>query len=151
VSIKDFVSKELPKIPGPIYDLHGNYLWDHDGIQFYTIGQRHGFWGGGWVPLYIVAKNKIDNSLVVWLEDASELFSSELLAHERHRINELSILPHQVSCKIRYRQEDQEALLESLVDGTITIRFKNPQRAISSGQIVVAYDGDICIGSGIIA
>jgi tRNA-uridine 2-sulfurtransferase len=57
----------------------------------------------------------------------------------------------EVMCKIRYRQEDQAAILIPRDDKTFEIVFKNPQRAVSSGQIVVAYFGDVCIGSGIIA
>lgn len=151
VSIKDFVSKQLPKMPWPIYDVHGNYLGEHDGIQFYTIGQRHGFWWWWWIPLYIVSKDKTHNTLIVGSQDCEWLFSQRLWAHNRHRIHDAYELPKRVSCKIRYRQEDQSAVLESFEGDSISVFFENPQRAISSWQIVVAYDGDVCIGSWIIS
>lgn len=151
VSMKEFLWKDLPKILGPVYDTAWKYLWNHDGIQFYTIGQRHwfGWWGG--TPRYIVNKIKETNTLIVWPKDAEELYSKELIAHERHWIGEEYALPFHAHAKVRYRQEDQACILESFVDGTMKINFNNPQRAISSGQIVVVYDGEICIGSWIIA
>jgi tRNA-uridine 2-sulfurtransferase len=151
VSIKDFLSKDLPKIPWPVYDVAWKYLWDHEGIQFYTIGQRHGFGWWWWTPRYIVDKIKQSNTLIVWPKDAEELFASELIAHEWHRIGDIYTLPFSCVCKIRYRQEDQTCTLVSLENGSMKIIFEQPQRAISSGQIVVAYIWEVCIGSGIIA
>ncbi len=168
VRIKDFLNKELPKIPGKIVDTSWHILGTHDGVYFYTIWQREGIGiPGWWTPYYVLQKDLEHNLLIVGTEDQAELFGNDLITTNRHRIGKTYDLPLQAHAKIRYRQEDQTVILAHNANTPtndtknkksisskaehIHIHFETPQRAISSGQTVAVYQWDELIGSGIIA
>lgn len=134
---------------GDFIDLQGKILGKHDGIIKYTIGQRKGLGIALGEPMYVCSKNLESNTIT--LGRNSDLFSDTLIAKEINLISCESIpSPIKIKAKIRYNQKEQPATVEQLDSDTIRVVFDEPQRAITRGQSVVLYDGDIVIGGGII-
>ncbi|MBQ7292364.1 MAG: tRNA 2-thiouridine(34) synthase MnmA [Clostridia bacterium] len=145
--IERYTGKTFPC--GSFVDLNGNVLGEHKGIIRYTVGQRKGLGIALGKPAFVCAKNIEENTVV--LGDNSDLFSSVLTAHDVNLISCDSIdEPMRVAAKVRYNQKEQPATVVGIGDGKIRVEFDEPQRAISKGQSVVLYDGDIVVGGGII-
>ena len=134
---------------GSFLDIAGNEIGKHRGSIRYTIGQRKGLGIAAGEPVYVVGKNMEKNTVTVGKE--AELFSSVLYADE---MNWLSISepdrPIRAKAKIRYRQAEESAAVYPCGGGRIRVVFDEPQRAISVGQAVVLYDGDLVLGGGTI-
>lgn len=133
---------------GPIVDTEGNLLGRHQGIAFYTIGQRKGLGLSTPVPMYVVDIWPESNTLVVGQEKAA--FGRALLAED---VNFIAI-PHlggplKVEAKIRYNIKPAPAMIRPTAEGIIT-EFEEAQRAITPGQSAVWYQGDVVVGGGII-
>lgn len=148
--MKEFLEKRLPKKTGDILDTSGKVLGQHEGAWSYTIGQRRGIEVGGGPALFVIAKDITNNTITVGTTEELELYSDRLTALKWHWIGEPRIFPFRARAKIRYRQDDQDIECVQVGDDRVEIRFSAPQRAITSGQIVVVYDGDEVVGSGII-
>lgn len=148
VPIKQFLEQKLPKETGNIILSDGTVVGQHQGAWFYTVGQRHGL--GLNFKCYVVKTDVITNTVVVGEKSHEELSHVSLIALDWHWIWKEYDFPLQVKTKIRYRQEPQPATLVSLENNKINVNFDEPQRAVASGQVVVAYIGDECIGSWII-
>ena len=134
---------------GNFIDTSGNILGKHDGIIKYTIGQRKGLGIALGEPMYVFEKNLEHNT--VTLARNSELFGTTLTATNINLISCESISsPIKVKAKIRYNQIEQPATVEQISQDRIRVVFDEPQRAITKGQSVVLYDGDIVVGGGII-
>jgi tRNA-specific 2-thiouridylase len=135
--------------PGPIVDTEGRLLGEHRGYPFYTIGQRKGLGLAAGKPVYVVDIRPETNTVVVG-EDI-DLFRETLYADE---VNWVSINPPdraiQGEVKIRYRHEAAVATITPQPDGAVEIAFDTPQRAITPGQSVVFYDGEMALGGGVI-
>ena len=135
--------------PGPILDKSGNLLGHHKGIAFYTVGQRRGLGLAGREPHYVIAIDPSRNALIVGSE--RDLYSSDLEADD---LNFISIpelkQPMKVAAKIRYRSQEAEAVASPLSGGKMAVHFHRPQRAITPGQAVVLYEGDVVVGGGTI-
>lgn len=135
--------------PGFFVDTNGEILGKHKGIIHYTIGQRKGLGIAFGKPMYVVSID-VQNNHVVLGED-TDILSHTLIADD---INLISIdklhEPMKVSAKIRYSAKEADATLYPQVDGKIKVVFDLPQRAITPGQAVVFYEGDIVVGGGII-
>ncbi len=135
--------------PGDIVDMKGNLLGKHNGIYNYTIGQRKGLGISSNKPLFVIDIDPINNQVVVG--DDSEGYGKTLIAED---INLIAIETlkeeRKVSAKIRYGAQESPALIKPLKDDKILVEFEIPQRAITPGQAVVFYDGDIVIGGGTI-
>jgi len=150
---KSFVGGYLGYTPGDFETLCGKKLGRHDGIAFYTIGQRKGMGiGGKGEAWFVVGKDPLRN--VVFVEQGEHhpaLYKDHLFATELSWVS-LSppSLPYACSAKVRYRQSDQPCIIESIVEGRALVRFPTPQRAITPRQSIVFYDQDICLGGGII-
>ena len=145
--ICDF-KKIVPHV-GNYLDKEGNILGLHEGAVKYTVGQRKGLGIALGQPMYVLEKNMAQNTVTLGLN--SDLFSSELTAREVNFIPFDKLLsPMRVMAKVRYRHEASPATVEMIEDGQIRVTFDTPQRAITSGQSVVLYDGNIVIGGGII-
>ncbi len=148
---RGFMERYAPESvhPGEIVDLEGNVLGTHRGISFYTVGQRKGLGISHPTPLYVVRVDAKRNRVVVGPKEAVE--GVALLADP---VNFVSVPklegPMHVTCKIRYKSEDTSAVIEPGPDGGVVTRFEEPERAITPGQSVVWYDGDIVVGGGII-
>ncbi|MDD4151029.1 MAG: tRNA 2-thiouridine(34) synthase MnmA [Candidatus Gracilibacteria bacterium] len=150
VDLHKFLEKEIEKKVGNIVNTDGKILGKHDGVVFYTIGQRKGIQIGGGPALYVVKKDIEKNELIVGTEDDLALFSRELTASNFRFLAGNFDFSLKAKSKIRYRQEDQKVLLEDLGNNRIKASFENAQRGIASGQIIAIYIGDELIGSGII-
>ena len=153
-NFKNFLSSYLKPQAGPFQNLNGNLVGEHSGAAFYTIGQRKGLGlGGPGEPWFVVAKD-IDKN-IVFVERGLEhpaLFTDELYLKEITWIKESyeAKFPVKLSGKVRYRQADQCLEVFPQDDGLYRVRFDIPQRAVTLGQSLVLYDGDICLGGGII-
>lgn len=135
--------------PGPIFDKTGKQLGTHDGIAFYTIGQRKGLRINSTERMYVIDIDKENNALIVGPEE--DVFGTALAVRD---VNWVSIggidKPRKVQAKIRYNSEAADAEIIPGPNGEIVTRLIEPQRAISPGQAVVWYDGDYLLGGGVI-
>lgn len=145
---KPFLSSYLKQIPGNMETGEGKVVGRHDGVQFYTIGQRKGLGlGGEGEPWFVVGKDVKRNVLVVERgENHPALFTKRLLTKELTWVVEKPSLPLKCKAKVRYRQSDQACTL--LETGEVV--FDDPQRAVTPGQFVVFYDDEVCLGGGVI-
>ena len=156
-NFKKFLKEFLPAQPGNIVDLNGNVVGKHDGLMYYTLGQRRGLniggkAGGNGERWFVVKKDLGKNELVVSQGEGKELFSNGLFAIEMNFIPERP-KENEFECfaKFRYRQPDQKVKVKIIDDKRIQVDFEKPQRAITPGQFVVLYDEKgICLGGGII-
>lgn len=134
---------------GNFVDLDGNVLGRHKGIIHYTIGQRKGLGLAFDSPRYVCKIDPEANEVVLSKEDA--LFSSVVRAKDINLISVAKIdAPMRVMAKVRYRHQAQWATVTQLEDDLIEVVFDEPQRAITKGQALVMYDGDIVVGGGTI-
>lgn len=152
-----FLERFLPAQPGVILSDTGEQVGQHNGLMFYTIGQRHGLGiggrkGGDESPWFVYGKNLPENQLLVCQGHqhpclmAGSLTASQITWAAGHP----PAFPAQVEAKIRYRQAAQPCSLSPLDDEQLAVQFNEPQRAIAPGQSVVFYQDEICLGGGII-
>jgi len=150
---KAFLNQYVQAKTGTIVDLQGNAVGTHDGVAFYTLGQRKGMrLGGEGEPWFVVGKDIPRNELIVTRGgDHPALYSPYLVARD---LNWFAGLPPAMkfdcTAKSRYRQEDQACTVTVLQDGRTRVDFHEPQRALTPGQYVVFYQGDVCLGGGVI-
>ena len=145
--IEEYRGKRFPS--GDFVSESGHVIGQHKGIIHYTIGQRKGLGLALPCPMYVVKKDVFENKVVLGYND--ELFSDSLTAKDVNLISVDSIdTPMRVDAKVRYSQKAQPAYAVLLPDGRLSVKFDQPQRAITPGQSVVLYDGDIVVGGGVI-
>jgi tRNA-specific 2-thiouridylase len=154
---KDFLSQFIPPKPGEIRNTEGTIIGNHDGVFFYTLGQRQGLGIGGVknaenAPWYVVAKDPEQNILTVAQgHDHPLLYSNNLYAINLNWIaDDPPDMAKTYHAKTRYRQSDQACRLTMIEKDTCYIEFADPQRSVTPGQSVVIYQDDICLGGGII-
>ncbi len=148
---RTFLPRYSPGViqPGPIVDLQGKKLGDHQGLANYTIGQRKGLGFSSAKPMYVQQKRPEDNSLVVG--NKSELGKAELVARSANWIRGAGPGgPFRAQVKIRYKAEDAWAMVTPLSEDRFKVNFEQPKRDITAGQAVVIYQGELCLGNGII-
>lgn len=135
--------------PGPILDQQGNFLGQHRGIQFYTIGQRRGLGISAKGPLYVTQIDPKSNAIVVGSRD--DLYEDELTASGMNWIAIGGLKQAiELKAKIRYAHKEAEAVVTPLDEDRVHVKFKEPQMAIAPGQAIVLYDNDTVVGGGII-
>ena len=150
---REFLSQYLPTQPGDMCTPEGKVVGKHVGLSFYTIGQRQGLGiGGQGLPWFVADKDMANNKLIVVQgHDHPLLLKPELSAMEMHWISGSAPDNNRdYAAKTRYRQEDAPCHIDSLQDGNARFSFTTPQWAVTPGQSVVAYDGAVCLGGGII-
>jgi tRNA-specific 2-thiouridylase len=154
-NFREFLSRYLPAQPGEMKTLSGKRMGTHQGLMYYTIGQRKGLGIGGTgtgEPWFVVGKDLKNNILYVEQgHNHPALFSEGLVASDMHWVAGEPPADH-FSCtaKFRYRQTDQPVVVERIDDDSWQVIFAERQRAITPGQSVVFYDGEVCLGGGII-
>lgn len=150
IGIREFLSQYVEKTAGDIVDKKtGKVLGYHDGAIFYTLGQRHGLDIGGGLPYYVVGKDMSTNQVFV----SSDINSDELWKHEANltSVHWVGHSPKAGRYKARIRHRAPLEEVELLYEGSdVVVRFAHEQRAVAAGQSLVLYDGDICLGGGII-
>jgi tRNA-specific 2-thiouridylase len=153
----EFLERYLPAQPGAIESLEGKRLGTHRGLMYYTLGQRQGLQIGGrsdardeaW---YVASKDLTRNVLVVVQgHDHRALLRSDLQAAQLSWIaGNAPAETFTCTAKVRYRQPDQSCSVRMHSDGSCTVSFESPQRAVTPGQYVVFYQGEVCLGGGVI-
>ncbi|MBR3199022.1 MAG: tRNA 2-thiouridine(34) synthase MnmA [Bacilli bacterium] len=149
-NFKDFLKNYLPNKPGDIVNIDTDeVLGKHIGLMYYTIGQRRGLnIGGTKERMFVVSKDLDKNILYVALGDESKYLLS--YACEIEEVNLLDELPSNCTAKFRYRQPDNEVSVSMLDSGNLLIKYPQGVKAVTEGQACVLYDGDVCLGGGII-
>ena len=146
-----FIEKHtgIPSVPGDFITSSGEVIGKHKGITHYTIGQRRGLGIPAASRLYVVKILPETNQVV--LGDDDDLFSDELTADHVNLISAENLeKPVRVKARIRYRHKEQPAWAYTDSEGILHVKFDEPQRAITAGQAVVLYDGDLVTGGGVI-
>jgi tRNA-specific 2-thiouridylase len=157
----EFLARYLAPVPGPIQTPDGTVLGEHQGVAFYTLGQRHGLSiggrrGFGTAPWFVAAKDIGTNTLTV-VQGATHplLYQNWLAAEHVHWINGIPAAWRpggalRCRAKTRYRQPDQACEVLRTGPSSVEVRFEQPQRAVTPGQFVVFYQGERCLGGGTI-
>lgn len=151
---KPFLQQYLPALPGEMRTLDGKTVGRHDGLMYYTLGQRKGLGIGGcgtgesW---FVLAKDLRKNVLIVGQgKDHPLLYSRNAVGQEATWIaGEPPARVFDCTCKYRYRQPDQKVRVTVEEDGSVLVAAEERQRAVTPGQSMVFYDGDVCLGGAI--
>ena len=155
---REFLANYIPANPGPMRTPGGETVGEHQGLMYYTLGQRQGLHIGGVhgrpeLPWYVVAKDVAQNTLIVAQGEHELLFSQQLVATDASWIGQPPAgLTEGLRCKakVRYRQADQDCVVRDLGDGRLKVRFDAPQKAVTPGQFAVFYDESLCLGGAVI-
>lgn len=151
---KPFLQQFLPTEPGDMVTPEGEVVGKHDGLFYYTLGQRRGLGIGGHGDgrsYFVVDKDRKHNRLIVAQgEDHPMLYSKGTWISQLTWIENAPLLNTEYGVKTRYRQPDQAAVVTEMDNDKAFIQFKEPQRAVTPGQSLVIYEGERCIGGGII-
>jgi len=154
---KDFLQRYLPAQPGDIINPEGKTIGKHEGLMYYTLGQRKGLGIGGGhgendAPWFVADKNLTTNQLIaVQGEDHPLLHHRVLVANQADWSNgQPPALNQRLKAKIRYRQQEQPCLITHHQDGKLWVEFDQPQKAITPGQSIVFYHDQICLGGAVI-
>ncbi|MDP3139964.1 MAG: tRNA 2-thiouridine(34) synthase MnmA [Burkholderiaceae bacterium] len=160
---REFLNRYIAHAPGPIKDERGRVIGQHQGLSFYTLGQRQGLGiggvkergaqrgGGEHAPWFVARKDMATNTL--WVVQGHEhpwLLSGSLRADDTSWIAGAPPPSGAYAAKTRYRQADSACTLAGSGDGGFELRFDTPQWAVTPGQSAVVYDGEVCLGGGVI-
>ncbi|MEK9496127.1 tRNA 2-thiouridine(34) synthase MnmA [Photorhabdus sp. P32] len=154
---RDFLGRYLPAKPGPIMTVDGETLGEHQGLMYHTLGQRKGLGIGGTKegseePWYVIDKDVQNNILLVAQgHEHPRLMSTGLIAQQLHWVDR-ETLTEEIHCvvKTRYRQQDIPCTITPIDEDKIEVRFANPVAAVTPGQSAVFYQGEVCLGGGVI-
>ena len=151
----DFLTTFLPKEQGNIINKNGDFIKHHNGLSFYTIGQRKGLKiGGGFSdssePWFVAEKILASNEIIVVQGDDPLLYHNILIANDVHWVDIAPQFPLKCSAKIRYRQASQECTVSMEDEIHLKVKFLENQRAITPGQSVVFYKDEVCLGGSVI-
>ena len=155
-NLKEFLKHYLPANPGKIITINGKFIGEHDGLMFYTIGQRKGLGiGGGHTksiePWYVVDKDLTNNELIVGQgHDNHALYHKFVQCSNLHWISGKAPTENKLKAKIRYRSKDVACKIIDLDKENIFLEFEQACFGLTPGQSVVIYEQDICLGGAII-
>ncbi|MGD9345960.1 MAG: tRNA 2-thiouridine(34) synthase MnmA [Candidatus Aminicenantes bacterium] len=147
----DFLRKKIPESfrSGSIVDPEGRVLGCHNGIIHFTVGQRRGLGIAATHPLYVIAIDAVKNEVIAGPNDL--LYKKDLVADRINWISGTTLeSPIAAKARVRYKHKEVKALLTPFDSGKIRVEFEEPQRAITPGQAVVFYEGDVVLGGGTI-
>lgn len=153
----DFLARYLPAQSGIIRTVDGEAIGEHQGLMYHTLGQRKGLGIGGLkaaddTPWYVVDKDLKNNELIVAQgHDHPALFSDGLIASQLHWVDR-NVVTEPLTCtvKTRYRQQDITCQIIPIDENTLKVMFDHPVSAVTPGQSAVFYQGDVCLGGGVI-
>jgi tRNA-specific 2-thiouridylase len=146
---RDYLREHDPSAarPGRILNLAGRVVGRHEGVAFYTIGQRRGLGLSSARPLFVVDIWPDENAVIVGEE--SDLYRADAYAEELTWMAvERLDTPLRIGAKARYKAEEADAVIEPCSEGSVRVVFDTPQRALTPGQTIVFYDGDVVVGGG---
>lgn len=151
-NFKEFLKNYLPATPGDIVDTNGVVVGRHEGIMYYTIGQRHGLGiGGPGEAWFVCGKDVQKNHLIVGQGTQTELlYANRVIVTNVNIINGPLVDNGNLTAKFRYRQADIKVNIKWLSEDKLEITTTEPSKAITPGQFAVIYDGEYCLGGGII-
>jgi tRNA-specific 2-thiouridylase len=158
LDMKGFLKEYIHPVKGDVLDQSGTVVGEHDGCILYTIGERHGFRIFNATPdsqpHYIVSKNIDKNTITVsteeiFLKEMNEILPKEAEVIDISWVGEKPMDGAEIGVRIRYRQEQQMCKIEHQGD-MIRVKFDKPQKGLASGQSAVFYDGEVCLGGGIL-
>ena len=155
-NFKSFLKEYLPEQPGEIITLDGEIIGQHDGLMYYTLGQRKGLGVGGasdkkGSPWYVIEKDLNKNRLIVGQgNDNKKLYKISLTASKINWISGNATKLKNCYAKIRYRMDDAPCIIKKITPNSIKVEFLEPQFAIAPGQSIVFYNKDECLGGGVI-
>ncbi|MDC0535898.1 tRNA 2-thiouridine(34) synthase MnmA [Francisellaceae bacterium] len=154
---KDFLNQYLPAKPGDITDENGIKIGRHDGLMYYTLGQRQGLKIGGVANRpeapWFAAKKDLENNVLIAVQGHNHplLMSKSLQANQMHWVaGQAPGKQFECYAKTRYRQPDQKCMVEVDANANLSVDFELPQRAVTPGQSLVLYQGEVCLGGGVI-
>ncbi|MEX0668450.1 MAG: tRNA 2-thiouridine(34) synthase MnmA [Candidatus Saccharimonadales bacterium] len=153
VDIKDFLREYIDTKEGPIKNMEGEILGEHEGAQLYTIGQRQGLGVGGGLPLYVVNKDIATNTVYV-TNDLNALMTDEIKLDNLHWLNQAPEVGDQYMVRTRHLGRLTEAEVIDMTKNKLTLKLADPERAVTAGQSAVLYkednNGKRVVGGGII-
>lgn len=151
-NFKEFLMNYIPANPGDIVSTDGKVLGQHDGVMYYTIGQRRGLHiGGPGEAWFVCGKDTKKNQLIVGQgADTELLYANRAILTNVNIINGTLEDGQHLTAKFRYRQPDEGITIHLLANGLIEVRCDRPVKAITPGQACVFYDGEYCLGGGTI-
>ena len=154
---KAFLKQYIPAQPGDIFTPDGVHLGKHDGLMYYTLGQRQGLGIGGKKgfegAVWYVADKDLQNNILIVVNghDHPLLHSKALTAIDLHWVaGEAPVTPYHCTAKTRYRQQDVACTISRLDDDSCHVEFDEPHWAVTPGQSIVFYQDEVCLGGGII-
>lgn len=155
-NFRSFLSSYIPMKEGLIKTLDGKVVGKHKGVFYYTIGQRKGFGMGGvkgqdnLKPWFIIDKDVKENILYVNQGEHPKLYSKGLVCQDFNFITKTIETPKEIEFRIRHRQPLQKGIAVLNDDGSLKVEFSKEQRAVTLGQYCVLYEGEVCLGGGVI-
>lgn len=154
-NFKEFLSQHLQATPGDFETLEGKKIGRHDGLPYYTIGQRKGLMIGGPGEAWFVVGKDLERN-IVYIEQGENhpaLFTSYLKADQVSWVADEppAKWPYLCQAKVRYRQADHPCTIVKEENGVLEVHFDTPQRAVTPGQSIVFYQGEVCLGGAVIS
>ncbi|MBX4187833.1 MAG: tRNA 2-thiouridine(34) synthase MnmA [Candidatus Doudnabacteria bacterium] len=151
INVTEFLKEHIKAKDGEIVTANGQQVGRHFGLPYYTIGQREGIGVGGQGPYYVVGKDFGSNKLFVTNDkNDPELWKKSFNISDLSWTDNPPQYPANLGVTIRYHHPDYPALINSSENGILSVTFDQPQRAITPGQSAVIYDGNVCLGGGVI-
>lgn len=155
---REFLQRYMPIQPGDMVTPEGQRVGCHQGLMYYTLGQRQGLGIGGikgaqeGVPWFVAGKELAENRLIVVQgHEHPLLLTPTLMASDLSWVGEAPVCGRRYTAKTRYRQQDAVCEVREISENNLSLHFDEAQWAVTPGQSVVMYDGEICLGGGVIA